>query len=171
MSEEHPLQARKSLYSIIRSNCATTILKIIYCFFIFIVHKTADNRLFWKSDALRRKRLFTQGKVFGVRLIITRSRHRRCSVKRGVLKNFANFTGKHLCWSLFLIMLQSFNPATFLKRDSNTGVLLWSLGNFQNVYFEERLGTIASVSLFSSSVMNVRTSFLTLCAERQVTCK
>ena len=26
--------------------------------------------------------------------------------KRGVLKNFLNFTGKHLCWSLFLIKLQ-----------------------------------------------------------------
>ena len=30
-----------------------------------------------------------------------RSSHRRCSVKKGVLKNFANFTGKHLCWSFF----------------------------------------------------------------------
>ena len=27
-------------------------------------------------------------------------------VKKGVLENFANFTGKHLCWSLFLIKLQ-----------------------------------------------------------------
>ena len=27
--------------------------------------------------------------------------------KKGVLKNFANFTGKHLCWSLFLIKLQA----------------------------------------------------------------
>ena len=32
-----------------------------------------------------------------------RSSHRRCSVKKGVLKKFAYFTGKHLCWSLFLI--------------------------------------------------------------------
>ena len=31
-----------------------------------------------------------------------RSSHRRYSVKNGVLKNSANFTGKHLCWSLFL---------------------------------------------------------------------
>ena len=30
---------------------------------------------------------------------------RRCSVKKVVLKNFADFTGKHLCWSLFLIKL------------------------------------------------------------------
>ena len=26
--------------------------------------------------------------------------------KKGVLRNFANFTGKHLCWSLFLIELK-----------------------------------------------------------------
>ena len=34
--------------------------------------------------------------------------------KKGVLKNLANFTGKHLCSSLFLI----------LKRDSNTPIFL-----------------------------------------------
>ena len=25
--------------------------------------------------------------------------HQRCSVKKGILKTFANFTGKHLCWA------------------------------------------------------------------------
>ena len=45
-----------------------------------------------------------------------RSNHQRCSVKKGVLKTFANFTGKHLCWSLFLITLLVFRPATLLKR-------------------------------------------------------
>ena len=30
-----------------------------------------------------------------------RSSHRGCSVKKGVLRNFAKFTGKHLCQSLF----------------------------------------------------------------------
>ena len=29
----------------------------------------------------------------------SRSSHRGCSVKKGVLKNFANFTGTYLCWS------------------------------------------------------------------------
>ena len=55
-------------------------------------------------------------------LLILKSRHQRPSVKKGALKNFANFTGKHLCWSLFSIKLQGRRPATFLKRDSNTGV-------------------------------------------------
>ena len=42
----------------------------------------------------------------------------------GAFKNFANFTGKHLCWSLFFTKLQVFRPATLLKRDSYTGVFL-----------------------------------------------
>ena len=32
-----------------------------------------------------------------------RSSHWNSSVKKGVLRKFSNFTGKHLCWSLFLI--------------------------------------------------------------------
>ena len=47
---------------------------------------------------------------------------RRCSVKKGAIKDFANFTGKHLCWSLFLIQSQAWGPATFLKTGSNTGI-------------------------------------------------
>ena len=46
--------------------------------------------------------------------------HWSCSFKKGVLKKFANFTGKHLCWGLFLIELQTFRLATLLKGDSNT---------------------------------------------------
>ena len=37
---------------------------------------------------------------------INRSSHRRCSLKKSVLRNFAKFTGKHLRPSLFLIKLQ-----------------------------------------------------------------
>ena len=40
--------------------------------------------------------------------------------KIGVLKNFANFTGKNPYWNLLLIKLQALRPATLLKRDSNT---------------------------------------------------
>ena len=38
----------------------------------------------------------------------TKSSQQRCSMKKAVLKNFAIFTGKHLCWSLFLIKLLAF---------------------------------------------------------------
>ena len=29
--------------------------------------------------------------------------HRRCSIKKSLVRNFAISTGKHLCWSFFLI--------------------------------------------------------------------
>ena len=46
------------------------------------------------------------------------------SIGIGVLKNVVNFTGQHMCWSLFLIKLHAFRPATLVKRDSNTSVFL-----------------------------------------------
>ena len=39
----------------------------------------------------------------------------RCYVKRGVLRNFAKFTGKHLCQSLFFNK-DGGRPATLLKK-------------------------------------------------------
>ena len=39
---------------------------------------------------------------------LSRRSHRTCSVKKGVLRNFAKFTGTLLCQNLFLIKLQSF---------------------------------------------------------------
>ena len=37
----------------------------------------------------------------------SKSSCQKCSVKKGVLKNFVIFIGKHLCWNLFLIKLQA----------------------------------------------------------------
>ena len=71
-----------------------------------------------------------------------RSSHRRCSAKKGVLKNFANFKGKHLCWGLLLIKLQSWRTTTLLKRDSNTDVSYDICQNFKNIYFEEHLSNL-----------------------------
>ena len=43
-------------------------------------------------------------------------------LKKDVPKNFENFIGKHLSWSLFLIKLQACR--SLLKGDSNTRVFL-----------------------------------------------
>ena len=48
--------------------------------------------------------------------------HRRLG--KGVLRNFAKFTGKHLCQSLFFNEVAALIPATLLKKDSGTGVFL-----------------------------------------------
>ena len=45
-----------------------------------------------------------------------RSSHRRCSVKKGVLRNTAKFTGKQLCQSLFLHKIAGFRPVTLFKK-------------------------------------------------------
>ena len=49
-------------------------------------------------------------------------------IQNGALKNFAMFTGRHLCCSLFLQGCWPEGPS--LKRDSNTGVFLSILRNF-----------------------------------------
>ena len=43
-----------------------------------------------------------------------RSGHRRCSTRKSVLRNFAKFTGKDLCQSLFLYKATDLRPATLL---------------------------------------------------------
>ena len=50
---------------------------------------------------------------------IHRSSRSQIFFKMGVLKNFSNFTGKHLCRNLFLITLQAWRLATLWKRDSH----------------------------------------------------
>ena len=45
-----------------------------------------------------------------------RSSHRKLYIKIGVLKNFAKFTGKHLCQSIFFNKVAGLNPATLLKK-------------------------------------------------------
>ena len=42
--------------------------------------------------------------------------HWRCSVRKGVLRNFGKFTGKHLCQSLFFDKVAGLRPATLLKK-------------------------------------------------------
>ena len=45
-----------------------------------------------------------------------RSSHLRCSVKKGVLKNFAKFTGKHLSQSLVFNKVAVLRSSTLLKK-------------------------------------------------------
>ena len=47
-----------------------------------------------------------------------RSSHQRCSVKKGVLRNFTKFTGKHLRQSLFFNKIAGLRPATLLKKET-----------------------------------------------------
>ena len=63
-----------------------------------------------------------------------RSSHEICSIEKAVFKNFAISTGKHLCWSLFLIKLQA-----CLQRTFTTDVSCEYCESFKNTYFEEHM--------------------------------
>ena len=94
-----------------------------------------ENSLNLEEDLWRRPielsaETSTQEEILTVRSRNCRSSCSQIFIKISVLKNFAIFTGKHLCWSLFLRKLQVLKPASLLKRDSNTGVFLWILRNF-----------------------------------------
>ena len=66
-----------------------------------------------------------------------RSSHLRCSVKKGVLRDFAKFTGKHLCQRLF------FNK---VKKRSLTHVFSCQFCEIsKNTFFIEHFRTTASV--------------------------
>ena len=58
-----------------------------------------------------------------------RSSHWMCFVKKGVLKNFAKVTRKHLCQSLFLNKVAGLRP---LFSQSNSGRLLLECGHCPN---------------------------------------
>ena len=60
------------------------------------------------------------------RSVFTEAVIRRCSVKKGVLRNFAKFTGKHLCQSLF------FNKVAGLRRSESW--LLVIISNKHGMY-------------------------------------
>ena len=49
-------------------------------------------------------------------VLLLRSSHHRCSMKKGFLRNFTKFTGKHLCQKLFFNKVTDLRPATLFKK-------------------------------------------------------
>ena len=67
-----------------------------------------------------------------------KSSHRSCSIKKAVPKTFEMFTGKHLCWSLFLIKLKAFRTVArqaHLRFYFSLGKILKYFINSQTVFF------------------------------------
>ena len=59
--------------------------------------------------------------------------------KKGILKNFANFTGKHLCWRLLLLKIQA-SGFQLHEKETPIQVFSWEIGEtFKNIYFVEHL--------------------------------
>ena len=68
--------------------------------------KTGKKVLYLVFSFLETRESFQENvekcEIFSETLKCLRSIHQRCSRKKAVLKSFAIFTGKHLCWILFL---------------------------------------------------------------------
>ena len=60
--------------------------------------------------------IFYLFKMLDLVTLTSRSSHQRCSVKRGVLKSFTKFKGKHLCQGLYFNKVAGLRPATLLKK-------------------------------------------------------
>ena len=85
-----------------------------------------------------------QGFMFDRGKSINKSSHSQMSFKKGVLKNFAIFTGKHLCWSLFLKMTfylkNTFKYLFIEKRLQRTHLVSCEYCEiFKNSFFIEHL--------------------------------
>ena len=70
-----------------------------------------------------------------------------CSIKRAVLKNFATFTEKHLCWSLFFSKVADLQAKNFIKKGLQHVFSCES--KCENTYFKEHLWMTASESITS----------------------
>ena len=94
-------------------------IKRHYLIHLFTVFKIVESlQCILKTRYLR---------IYLDKLNLNRSRRSQMFFKIGVLKNIANFTGKHLCWSLFLIKLQAYEICEILKNTLFTEHLRWVL--------------------------------------------
>ena len=82
----------------------STFVNLIHASPLFLHPLKTEN--LWFPDIFR---------VYGKRPVV-RSIHRRCSVRKGVLRNFTKFTGKHLCQSLFFNEVATLRSAILLKK-------------------------------------------------------
>ena len=74
---------------------------------ILLKYPILRNNLYWKMR--RFASLVTGTSKVG-------SSHQRCSIKKGVFRNFTKVTGKHLCQSLFFDKVAGLRCATLLKK-------------------------------------------------------
>ena len=78
-------------------------------------------------------------------------RKKGCSMKKGVPKTFAKFTGKHLCQSLFFNKAAGLRPSTLKKRIWDRCFPVYFAKFLRKTFFREHLRTTASVKQFDIS--------------------
>ena len=83
------------------------------------IYKQTNSTFYTSSDVSRRKNLVVRHNRVAKYLKKIQKQSPEVLCKKGVLKNFANFTGKHPCWSLFFNEVAGLHQASFFKKDSS----------------------------------------------------
>ena len=76
------------------------------------------HKYFWSREILR-----NYSTIF-------RSSHRRCSMKKAILKHFAIFAGKQLCRLLFFNKVECHQTCNFIKKRLQHRYFLANIGKF-----------------------------------------
>ena len=111
--------------------------------------------MFQQASLLREVDNFYGGrtlKIWDITGIFAEAVAQRCSVRKGVLKNFAKFAGKHLCLSLvsFLMKLQA-GACNFIKKRTPSQVFSCEFCEISKNTFPYRIPLAdASVSAYLS---------------------
>ena len=104
------------LFSLRLSHILKTCLIWLNCLKVpFVTQLTLSWKTYNSENFGRKSFLLTTGHFFfrnsklrnGTAPSINRGSHRRCSIRKGVLRNFAKFTGKHLSQVSLFIQLQA----------------------------------------------------------------
>ena len=83
-----------------------------------------------------------------------RSSHPEVFCKKGVLRNFVKFTGKHLCQSLFSIKIQACN---FIKKEALALMFSCSFCEIsQNTFFFRTAPVAASVNKYKMANRSIQ---------------
>ena len=97
---------------------------------------------------------------------IQRSSRWRCSVKKGALKNFAIFTEKHLCGSLFLIKFQAWRHTSdhnCISHWKNFRVATLTVISYCEGFFSSSMwstqGSPSSIHISMTHTFNIRKAF------------
>ena len=73
--------------------------------------------------------------------------------KKAVLKTPTLITGKQLCWSVILIVLQALNPKILLKKTLTQVFFCYYWEVFKDIYFEKYLQTAPFENLSSAAIL------------------
>ena len=108
--------------------------------------------MFFKTDVFK-----ILAKLILVHRVIYSSSPSQIFFKMDFLKNFANFTGKRLCWGFFLIKLQAWRRIKIKKMEdwnmfrNPVGEMLWRFKYFAIKYFKLNLSLrLLSYYLFTN---------------------